>query len=127
MAGKHIIEFSEMRYVEEPDKLPSVRELPCGWSDLDIKEKVVRFLCSKNLPYVICLRPGEKDAFTGEFAKCRGSVWQDETRPEFKWNDEIAYYVDMHDIALPDGFVSHVIQRYEEGFEPGELIRPWKE
>lgn len=48
------------------------------------------------------------DVFTGEQIPYSGDVYEDGAG--FEWPDYLAYYVDVHNVALPDDFVRHAIE-----------------
>lgn len=56
------------------------------------------------------------DAFTGEGMRSYSTQLQD---GKYSWWDNLALYVRDHDVQLPDDFISHILDYYDNG---GEVV-----
>lgn len=92
--------------------LPSASELEIAPLPLDEKQKVVDYLQNLDFRGTSFLQGPLTDAFTGELMPAKGNGFNDGT---WYWYDDLWFYVDKHDVKLPDDFVQHVLDFYESG------------
>ena len=100
----------------ETDSLPNIEELPRGWQDAEQKQRVLKYMESKNHQTAFTSRRGTHDMFTGEEIPVNGSSRKDSFG--WIWTDENTYYVDCYDFLVPEEFVQDIEQAYANGFEP---------
>lgn len=100
-----VFDFKEQRGNRDVS-LPSVKDLPSGWADPDLKERVVLYMAYKDHTVFWNSGRGVKDAFDGCEIPASGNSWRDGCGNH--WTDEHTYYVDVHDILVSDAFVADI-------------------
>lgn len=120
-----VLEYREQqKKINSHAVLPSITEFACDRLDDSTKEKVIDYML--NMPFTswIEMCGPDTDAFTGEPQFTYSAQITDGT---YVWFDNLAAYVYKYDVKLPDDFIEHVLEYYENGGEAHPYInwRTW--
>lgn len=121
---KKVLEYMEQKSAQPDYTLPSITTFPTFRLEDDVREKVIDYLLNLNFRNWYCAGGySDIDAFTGKGMRAYSTMLND---GEYKWMDNLAFYVKNHDIALPKEFVHHVLDFYEHGGTV-DLMVDWRE
>lgn len=115
MKGQVVVAFDELQsYSNCKLGFPRFESLAQGWDSEHNKQVIVNYMRSAKHRKLLSTKKYFYDFITGEEMKANGTTYYDE--PWF-WTDEIIYYIDQYDLAVPKSFIEHVHKRLDEGFQ----------
>lgn len=111
---KSVLDYREQRQIIASDcQMPSICDAEIETLPSDVKDKVIDYMFSDDFRgWHMVGGYSDTDAFTGRSMHTYSTQLND---GEYVWFDNLALYVKNYDVKLPECFVEHVMEFYENG------------